>query len=1139
MNVMVRNELEVENENLRKRIFELEETFNALRNGEVDAIIVSGIDGDKLYSLSSVETKYRIIIEEMYEGAITMTKEGLVTYCNARFAELISEPLETIVGSYFVRFLQESERQVFLGLLQSGLNNKNTGELTYILQNGQSKNLHISISPLSEENLDEVCILFTDITKLRQRENDLKDLNLTLEQQVAERTAKLSVSNQKLKSAHASSLSMIEDLLQTKDALKNTNADLLKEINVRKKINQELRESENKFKNIFESSVIGISLTTPDGKMYTNEAFRKMLGYQEDELLVLKWQEITHPEDVQSDERIFNAMLSGEYASRRWEKRYRNKNGNTVWADISVVIQKDNYRNSQSFICAIQDISVQKNSEIILKETSRRLELVLHSSNAGTWEWDCMSGTLLWSPKLFSLFGLDPHTAIASFDRWRTILHPEDLETAENRIGQALKDHSYLNSDYRVILPDGQIRWINATGEGIYDSGGNPVQMIGICTDITERKFFEQELVNAKILAEESEQRLRNYFDLGLLGMAITSVDKTWIEVNDTICNFLGYTREELVNKTWAELTYPEDIDIDYNYFNQVLNNEIEGYKIDKRYIRKNGQIIHTELAVRCVRGADNKVRYFLALINDITDRKKAEADLIESERFLRESQAVARIGSFAWDLSTGLWKSSEILDEIFGIDANYNRTLEGWSRIIHPDMRQEMYDYVLNEVIGKRLTFDKEYEIIRQNDGAECWVHGIAVLEFNPDKQPVRLLGTISDITEQRSVREKVDHLAAIVQSSEDAIIGKDLNGKITSWNKSAEKLFGYSEDEILGNSILRIIPEECWEEEEKILLNLKEGSSIQNFETVRLTKNGKRLHVSVGVSPILDSSGKVVGVSKVVRDISELIRTQEEIKKLNETLESRVMERTSQLDAANKELEAFCYSVSHDLRAPLRSVHSYTNILLEDYENSLDDEGKRFCRTISSSAIKMGNLIDDLLNFSRIGRNNLNSCIIDMRVLAKTAFSELISQNEIQQYNIKIDKLHNGFGDPSLIQIVWNNLISNSIKYSSKKYVPEISIGSSKNKEMITYFIKDNGAGFDMRYTHKLFGVFQRLHTEEEFEGNGIGLAIVKRIISKHGGEVRAEGEVGKGATIYFTLPSSGKKLREIEDFSKFTYK
>jgi light-regulated signal transduction histidine kinase (bacteriophytochrome) len=225
--------------------------------------------------------------------------------------------------------------------------------------------------------------------------------------------------------------------------------------------------------------------------------------------------------------------------------------------------------------------------------------------------------------------------------------------------------------------------------------------------------------------------------------------------------------------------------------------------------------------------------------------------------------------------------------------------------------------------------------------------------------------------------------------------------------------------------------------------------------------------------------------------------------------------------LQAANKELEAFSYSVSHDLRAPLRAIDGYTRILVEDYESILDSEGKRICGVISREARRMGQLIDDLLSFSRLGRKAMYSSRIDMKALAVSVFDELIKGENRERFDFEIAKLPAAKGDSSLMRQVWVNLLSNAIKFTSRKERSVIEVGSKQTRDENIYYVRDNGAGFDMEYGNKLFGVFQRLHTESEFSGTGVGLAIVQRIIRRHGGHVWAQGEVEKGATFYFALP------------------
>jgi len=251
------------------------------------------------------------------------------------------------------------------------------------------------------------------------------------------------------------------------------------------------------------------------------------------------------------------------------------------------------------------------------------------------------------------------------------------------------------------------------------------------------------------------------------------------------------------------------------------------------------------------------------------------------------------------------------------------------------------------------------------------------------------------------------------------------------------------------------------------------------------------------------------------------KLINAENKILKFNQELERKVIERTAQLEAVNKELEAFSYSISHDLRAPLRAINGYAKILQEDYADKIDADGTRSINSIMHSSVKMGILIDDLLAFSRLGRKNIAVSDIKMASLVQTIKEEQLQADGVHKPEFKIDALPPAKGDQSLIKQVWINLISNAIKYSSKQAKPLVEIGATEKDNKVIYYIKDNGAGFDMQYYHKLFGVFQRLHTEEEFEGTGIGLAIIQKIVHKHNGTVWAESKLNEGTCFYFSLP------------------
>lgn len=266
-----------------------------------------------------------------------------------------------------------------------------------------------------------------------------------------------------------------------------------------------------------------------------------------------------------------------------------------------------------------------------------------------------------------------------------------------------------------------------------------------------------------------------------------------------------------------------------------------------------------------------------------------------------------------------------------------------------------------------------------------------------------------------------------------------------------------------------------------------------------------------------------KIRGLEEIIQEKKKIEDT---VRKLNEELEQRVLERTAQLESANKELEAFSYSVSHDLRSPLRAIDGFSRLILEDYHDSLDDEGKRYLNIVRNNTKRMGQLIDDLLSFSRLGRKSVEKTEIDMDQVVREVFQELMDLETNRSLELSLELLTPIKGDYAMIKQVLVNLLSNAFKFTRHQAKPRIRIGCRSEVKEKTYYIQDNGVGFDMQYANKLFGVFQRLHSMEEFEGTGVGLAIVQRIIHRHGGRIWAEGEVNQGATFYFSLPIEEKE-------------
>jgi PAS domain S-box-containing protein len=326
---------------------------------------------------------------------------------------------------------------------------------------------------------------------------------------------------------------------------------------------------------------------------------------------------------------------------------------------------------------------------------------------------------------------------------------------------------------------------------------------------------------------------------------------------------------------------------------------------------------------------------------------------------------------------------------------------------------------------------------------------------------------------------------------------------------NNASRGLVGYKSEELKGNPMTDYLVEE---DREKVKQLSKEMRDMFSFEAGMHTCDGVRRHFSWN---IVFKYGLWFANA---RDITNQQQAEMEIKQLNTNLQRNV----AQLELTNKELESFSYSVSHDLRAPLRSINGYSQIIQEEHVNQLGEEPKRLFTIIRNNAKKMGMLIDDLLEFARMGRKEVARVAIDFHKLTEPIIADQ-TQAAKAPVKVSVKELLPAHGDPVLLSQVFINLISNAIKYSSKSTAPAVEIGSYEKEDVNVYYVKDNGAGFDMSYAHKLFGVFQRLHSQNEFEGTGVGLAIVQRIVVKHGGRVWAEGKEGEGATFYFSLPKS----------------
>ena len=737
-------------------------------------------------------------------------------------------------------------------------------------------------------------------------------------------------------------------------------------------------------------------------------------------------------------------------------------------------------------------------SEAMLNETGRMAKV-------GGWVIDLEKGTLKWTREVYAIhevaedFQPTVETAINFYA-------PEWQPVIRQAVERGMQSGAPWLLELELITARGRRIWVRATG-AVASENGKAKTLSGSFQDITVRKQSELAL-------QESEERFR------LAAETANDVVYDWdlkqsVQWFGKIDELLGYGPGEFPRTldAWAAVVHPEDLERTM----AAIQAHLEGrgpYSAEYRVRRKDG--VHRWWVARgaVARTPRGEPVRMVGSITDFTERKLAEVALRASEEEHRLLIQHLHAGVVVHAPDTRILLANTQASVLLGLSADEMSGKQAmdpaWSFVHGDGTPMPLAEYPVNRArsTGEPLR-NLEVGVNRPRVGDRVWLLVNAFPEFDPQGKLRQVVVTFVDITARRQAEAELRQLAAIVESSEDAMIGLDLNGRITSWNQGATKLYGYAPGEMIGTSILRLIPGDRQAEEREILERIRRGESVDHIETVRLTQDGRSVEVSITASPIKSASGKLVGVSKVARDITDRKAAEE---KLKSTL--------AELGRSNQELEQFAYIASHDLQEPLRMVSSYTQLLGQRFEGQLDDRGKKYIRYVVEGALRMQALINDLLAFSRVGMRGGPLENTSSLAALQVAQSNLSVAMKEKQARLSHDELPLVAADPSQLVLLFQNLIGNAIKFH-REAPPHVHVSARDQGREWVFALKDNGIGIEPQHAERVFVIFQRLHTREEYPGTGIGLAVCKRIVERHGGRIWFESEPGKGTTFFFTIP------------------
>jgi len=644
-----------------------------------------------------------------------------------------------------------------------------------------------------------------------------------------------------------------------------------------------------------------------------------------------------------------------------------------------------------------------------------------------------------------------------------------------------------------------------------------------------EQLTAELEEARRRIAELEAEQAAAA-FSSGLVqhlfdGFALLDPKGVHLDVNPALCAMTGFSREELVGVGPPHPYWPPE---DHAAIREEFTRDLTGNTRPTAltFMRENGERFPVLVAHSLVRDERGAVTAMMATIKDMSELMAAQAELADSERRFRHTFDQAPIGAAIVTLDGHFQRVNAAFQRTTGYSEDELTTMT-FLDITRPEERE--HDA---ELVGRLLRGDND-ELVREKryvrkDGGNTW--GLLSVRVARDDagKPLYFLSMIVDVDDRRHAQEAL-------QDSEKSLREAQRLARIGNWQwtvatdtvKWSEELFHIDgrDPDLPAPSFAEMsscYTPESWQRLSAVVAKTLQSGESYELDLEMVRPDGTTRHTSARGEATYDAGGKIVGLHGTVQDVTDRKRAEDEIRRLNAELEKRVVSRTAQLAAVTAELEAFAYSASHDLRAPLRTIDGFSAMVMEDAADAIGPEDVRHLQRVREAAQRMGRLIDDLLGLSRVARRDLIREQVDVSALAREVADELLAEHEAKVVEVVIAPDMVADADPRLLRVILRNLLDNAWKFTAKHETARVEVGVTDADGERAFFIRDDGAGFDPEHAEHLFGAFQRLHAAGEFEGDGIGLAMVQRLVNRHGGRAWAEGQVEKGATFFFTLPS-----------------